>query len=346
MGIFDTPNSKSIIKNEEILNCEYVPKEIPFRENQIQEIANAIKPMLNEMGGSNLFVYGGPGIGKTASIKWVLRELEETTDKIVPLYVNCWNLKTKFFIFSNIANQLNISFTAGKSSEHILQQIIYKLKEKNPVFVFDEIDKIEDTDFLYQIISNFPNSSIHLVSNKSDYLSKIDPRIKSRIMLGNLEFKPYSIEEIKEILKQRTKLAFVKDSINPVFITQLANITYNKKDIRVGIHLLKESARISENKGKSKIEKEHIKEAIEKVFEKKPEEDKLNKDEFLILKIVKENSGEIAGELFEKYKSKNGKLSYKSFKRYAKRLGKLGLLKLKKTSGGFKGRSTRIFIKD
>ncbi len=346
MSIFDVDDVKSIIKNEEILSYDFIPKKIPYRENQIQEIANSIKPMLNERSGSNLFIYGAPGIGKTASVKWVLRELEETTDDIIPIYVNCWNLKTKYFIFSKIANKLNLAFTAGKSSEHILQQIVHKLKNKKSVFVFDEIDKIESTDFLYQIISNFPNACIHLISNKFDYVTKIDPRIKSRIMLKNLEFKPYNLEEINGIIKDRSKKALKSNCIKPEFLKQIANITYNKKDVRVGIHLLKESAKIAEQKGDNKIKKEHIKKAIESSSEKKPEEEKLNKDESLILNVVKENSGEIAGTLYDKYKEKKGKLSYKSFKRYAKRLEKLGLLKLKRTAGGFKGRSTKMYFKN
>lgn len=346
MGLFDVDGTKYIIKNEEILSYDYIPKKIPYRENQIQEIANSIKPMLNERGGSNLFIYGAPGIGKTASIKWVLKELEETTDEIVPIYINCWNLKTKYFIFSRIANKLNLAFTAGKSSEHVLQHIVYKLKDKKSVFVFDEIDKIESTDFLYQITSNFPNACIHLISNKFDYVTKIDPRIKSRIMLKNLEFRPYNLEEINGIIKERAEKALKKNSINPEYIKQISNITYNKKDVRVGIYLLKESAKIAEQKGKNKIEKEDVKKAIESSMDKKPEEEKLNKDESLILEIVKNNDGEIAGKLYEEYESKKGKLSYKSFKRYAKRLEKLGLLKLKRTEGGFKGRSTRMFIKN
>ena len=344
MGIFDVDKTATIIKNEEILSYEYIPSVLPYRENQIQEIANSIKPMLYERSGRNLFVHGAPGIGKTASIKWVLRELSETTDEIVPIYVNCWNLKTKYFIFSEMANQLKISFTAGKSAEHILQQIIYKLKGRRAVFVFDEIDKIDDSDFLYQIVSSFPNSCIHLISNNFDYIVKIDPRIKSRLMLKSIEFKPYTLSEIYGILKERAKLALRKDSFDTALLKQIANITYNKGDVRVGLYLLRESAKIAESEGRRKIDKSHIKKAMESVLDKRIDEEKLNKDEQLIIKIVKGNNGEISGKLYELYTKKSGKLSYKSFKRYIKNLEKLGFLKLELTSGGFKGKSTRIFL--
>ncbi len=344
MGLFDIEGTKSVIKNEEVLNYDYIPKILPYRENQIQEIANSIKPMLNERSGSNLFIHGAPGIGKTASIKWVLRELSETTDDVIPIYVNCWNLKTKYFIFSEMANQLKISFRAGKSAEHILRQVVYKLRGKRAVFVFDEIDKIDDPDFLYQIVSTFPKSCIHLISNKFDYVVRIDARIKSRLMLRNMEFKPYSLNEVYGILKERAKLALKKDTIETQLLKQIANITFNKKDVRVGLYLLRESAKIAEQENKRKITKEHVKKAIENVLDKKPEEEKLNKDENLILDIVKVHNGEVAGPLYEIYKKRGGELSYKSFKRYVNNLEKLGLLKLELTGGGFKGKSTRIFL--
>jgi cell division control protein 6 len=344
MGIFDVDKTANIIKNEEILSYDYVPRVLPFRENQIQEIANSIKPMLYDRTGRNLFIHGAPGIGKTASIKWVLRELSETTDEVIPIYVNCWNLKTKYFIFSEIANQLKISFTAGKSAEHILQQIIYKLRGKKAVFVFDEIDKIEDSDFLYQIVSSFPHSCIHLISNNFDYIVKIDPRIKSRLMLKSIEFKPYSLNEVYGILKERAKLALRKDSLETPILKQIANITYNKRDIRVGIYLLREAAKIAESEGKRKINESHVREAMENVLDKRLDEEKLNKDEQLIINIVKENNGEISGKLYELYKKSGGELSYKSFKRYVKNLEKLGFIRLELTGGGFKGKSTRVFM--
>lgn len=345
MGIFDTDRFKTIIKNEDILSYDYVPKILPYRENQVQEIANSIKPMFNKRTGTNLFIYGAPGIGKTASIKWVLRELSETTDEVLPIYVNCWNLRTRYFVFSEMANQLKISFTAGKSAEHVFQQIVYKLRGKKAVFVFDEVDKIDDSDFLYQVVSSFPNSCIHLISNNFEYITKLDPRIKSRMVLKNMEFRPYTLNETYGILKERAKLALKKDSIDIALLKQIANIAFERHDLRTGIYLLREAAKTAEQQGKGKITKEHIKKAVENVLDKSPEEEKLNKDENLILMIVKEHNGEISGKLFKLYQENGGKLSYKSFKRYVTNLEKLDFLKVELTAGGFKGKSTRVFLK-
>ena len=197
---------------------------------------------------------------------------------------------------------------------------------------------------MYQIVSTFPASSIHLISNRFDYAAKLDPRIKSRLTLSGLEFKPYSADEIYKILTERVKIALRKDSFPPPLLKQIANITFNKGDLRIGLHLLRESSKIAEKSGKIKIDKEHVKKAIETVLDRKPEEEQLNKDENLILEIVKKNNGGISGKLFESYQKVGGELSYKSFKRYIKNLERHGILKSELTAGGFKGKSTRISL--
>lgn len=346
VSIFETEKKmSSIIKNDDALSYEFLPKILPYREGQIQEIALSLKPLLNGQRGTNLFVYGAPGIGKTASIKWVLRELKDTTDDVVPIYVNCWNLKSKYFIYSDIANQLKISFTQGKSAEHILQQIVNKIKEVPAAFVFDEIDKVDDSEFLYQIVSMFPQSCMILVSNSMDYVAKIELRIKSRLMLRNIEFRPYSINELFGILKERSKLALKSDAIEIPLLKQIANVTYSKGDVRVGLHLLREAAKNAESSSKKVIDKDAVAEALKQLESPKVvDEEKLSADEMKILDAVREKDKAIAGDVFERYAKNGGQFSYRSFKRYLQRLQKLGFIKLESTSSGFKGKSTIITL--
>lgn len=345
-NIFDTiKKGGSIIKNEEVLSYEYLPKLLPFREGQVQEIAFAIKPLMAGQRGTNLFIHGAPGIGKTASLQWVLRELKETTDEVVPIYVNCWNFKSKYFIFSDIANQLKVSFIQGRAAEHILQQINHRLRDSAAVFVFDEVDKVDDADWLYQIISTFPRSCILLVSNSQDYTAKIESRIKSRLMLKSLEFRPYNLNEIHGILKERAKLALKPEAIEPSLLKQIANVTLSKGDVRVGLHLLREAAKLAEEKSKRSIDLDSVKAALKTIeMTKIGDEEKLTADEQKILAAVKEKNGGTSGDIYGIYAKNGGQLSYRSFKRYTERMAKLEMIRLETTGGGFKGKSTLISL--
>ena len=75
MGIFGDmlKEGESLFRNEDALDGEFIPKNLPYRENQHQHIATVIKPLLMGRNGRNLFICGAPGIGKTAAVKWVKR---------------------------------------------------------------------------------------------------------------------------------------------------------------------------------------------------------------------------------------------------------------------------------
>ncbi|GAG48355.1 unnamed protein product, partial [marine sediment metagenome] len=89
--------------------------------------------------------------------------------------------------------------------------------------------------------------------------------------------------------------------------------TTEAEDIRVGLHLMRESANIAENSSSRKIILEHAKEAITKVnqFTIKKSTD-LTEDERTILDIIKKNSEKKIGDLYLIYKEQGGKLVYKS----------------------------------
>jgi len=53
-------SGESLIKNEIALDYSYIPKLIPYRENQMRQIAAAMKLLFERRSGRNLFVYGPP----------------------------------------------------------------------------------------------------------------------------------------------------------------------------------------------------------------------------------------------------------------------------------------------
>jgi archaeal cell division control protein 6 len=97
-------SGETIFRDTVILDYDFQPKIMPFREKEQQRFAIGIKPLLQGHNGRNLFVYGAPGIGKTTACKHVLRELEEETDEVIPLYINCWKENTTYKIFSKICD--------------------------------------------------------------------------------------------------------------------------------------------------------------------------------------------------------------------------------------------------
>jgi cell division control protein 6 len=166
MGLFNSmlKDNESLFKDEIALDYEYLPKILPYREKEQRQIAECIKPLLQKRNARNVFVYGAPGIGKTAATKHILRDLENETDEVIPIYINCWKKNTTYRIAYEICEFLECRFLQNKKTDELLKMARDILNKKSVVFVFDEVDKLEDFDFLYSILEDIYRKSIILIT--------------------------------------------------------------------------------------------------------------------------------------------------------------------------------------
>lgn len=336
-------SSETLFKNHVALEFDYQPKLIPYREKEQRVVAGCIKPLFQEKNGKNVFIFGQPGVGKTAACKHIIKELEEETDDIVPLYINCWQRNTTYKIILEICELMDFKFVQNKKTEELFKWIKQTLNKKSVVFVFDEADKLEDLDFLYMILEEIYRKTIILITNYKEWIVDLDERIKSRLMPEIVEFKPYNYEETKGILKQRAEYAFHQNVLSEDAFEFIAKKTFELQDIRMGLHLMKEAGRIAEDKSSRKITLEHAQKSLSKVEEfniKKTSE--LASDEQMILEMVKKNSGKKIGDFFKIYQDSGGKLVYKSFQRKIEKLEKNKFIAVEKTAGGEDGNTTII----
>ena len=336
-------SNESLFKNELALDFEFVPKMIPFRESQQQYVATCIKPLFAKRSGRNLVIHGPPGVGKTVALKHIFRELEETTDEIVPIYLNCWQKNTTYKIFEEICHELGWAFTQNKNTAELLKVIEAKSKNKALVLCFDEIDKAEDYDFLYLLLERILSKTILLVTNFSDWLKDLDMRIKSRLVPDQLEFKEYSVQETLEILKQRLDFAFFPGVWDSAALMAIGDKTAQYKDIRTGLTMLKEAGLEAESKSSKTITVEHAQKAMEKVAYMTPKsEDKLDDDVQEILELIKKNSPSKIGDLYKLYQESGGTAAYRTFQRKIDKLGTNKFISVKKITGGAEGTTSII----
>lgn len=345
MGMFDDylKQGETLFKDAVALDYDFIPKLVPFRETQQRFIAESIKPLFSNRNGKNIMIHGPPGIGKTVAVKHLLKELEEKSDEIVPLYINCWQKNTTFKILMEICDQLGYKFTHNKKSDDLFKIIEEYLNKESVVFVFDEVDKLEDSDFLYMILERIYRRTIILITNYKEWLINLDERIKSRLTPELIEFKQYNSKEITGILKQRLKYAFVDGVLEDAAFDIVCKKTIETGDIRQGLYMLKEAANIAENASSNNISLEHAKSAIAKLEEftvKKT--DDLETEERVILNIVRNNAGKRIGDLYEIYIKNGGTGVYKTFQRKIKKLSENRFLNVKKVTGGKEGSTTIV----
>ena len=330
---------ESLIRDEVPLSYEYLPKILQYREKEQRQFAFAIKPLLQERNGRNLFVYGAPGIGKTVACKHVLHELEEETDAVIPVYINCWKNNTAYKILLEMSERLGIRLTANLKTTELFERIKNEVNKKSAVFVFDEIDKLEDFDVLYMVLEEVYRKAVFLITNYKDEV-QLDERIMSRLNPEMVEFKPYNKEETRGILEHRKKYAFVPGVWEEKGFSMIVEKTAALGDIRKGLFFMREAGNIAEERASRRIEAEHVTSAMAKQF---VQEEKLDGELQKILDLVQQSPGEKMGDVFQKFLAHGGEMSYKNFTRKIDKLEKGKHVVTEKVMGGRDGNTSVVY---
>jgi origin recognition complex subunit 1 len=78
------PISKPLTRYDiarEQLRLEEVPADFPCREKEYEQVYSKIKESIDEFKGRRIFISGQPGTGKTATVRQVIKNLNEKVYK-------------------------------------------------------------------------------------------------------------------------------------------------------------------------------------------------------------------------------------------------------------------------
>jgi len=141
----------------------------------------------------------------------------------------------------------------------------------NVTLVLDEIDKVRNpNDLLYNLtrlrVDKGAKVSIIGISNNLKFLEYLDSRVRSSLGRNRLLFPPYNATELIKILEDRAregiKEGVLEEEVIP-FCSALA--AQRDGDARFAIDLLREAVTVAESEGLSKVTREHVVKAFEKV---------------------------------------------------------------------------------
>ena len=263
-------------KDRDILRPSYIPEKLPHRERQIKQLASILAMALRGERPSNVMIFGKTGTGKTATVKYLQKEVEKAKkwSRVDYLYMNCEVTDTQYSVLQNLGNRFiedfdeRIPFT-GWPTERVYNMLREKLDEERRVVVvvLDEIDKLvykSGDDVLYhltRINEDLKRAKVSIlgISNDLKFTEFLDPRVRSRLSDEKMVFPPYNAEELKDILGQRADLAFDDDVIDESVTSLCAALAAQEHgDARRALDLLRVAAEIAERNNEDKITDEHV----------------------------------------------------------------------------------------
>nr|KJR71660.1 MAG: cell division control protein Cdc6 [Vulcanisaeta sp. AZ3] len=371
-----------IFRNEAALTPEYIPKRLPYREEQLRALETYFKGFLDDPGSMypKVILVGRPGSGKTVTSR-KFGDVVGRSGRVRYVHVSCFLNRTLISVLKDIGVQLNIAVPKrGFSTEEMLSILLDMVRDKDiyAVVVLDDVFHLVNNSgphalgSLIRLGEEYVSKGdryrfgLILISQDLTFMDQLDK--SSQSSLGNtvIRFEPYTKDQIFEILLARAQEALVDGSYDEEIIEMIADVAGSEEghtdehrgDARYAIDILWRSAKLAEMKGSDRVLPEHVRESIKNTL-RGIRSDELRMlplhEKIFLLAIVKSlmknpNSpyihfGVVESEyqmICEQYGQESRK--HTQLWEYLKDLNLKGFVETRTSSKGMRGRTTLISI--
>jgi cell division control protein 6 len=274
--------SSSVIKDLHVLDFDYVPAELPHRNEQLKRLAQLFKPLLTNIA-QNTFIRGPVGTGKTAMVKHFCQSLMSIARKqgkiIEYVHINCRKRSTDAMVLLGVLAHFDPRFPdRGFSVQEMLQVLRTQLqrKEAQLLLVLDEVDallKKKESNIIYDL-TRFNDEtmkastpiSVIMISQK-DVFAEMDTATLSTFKRSNtIILDKYTRDELYDIVQQRVRLAFHPNTVLRESVDLIADIASEYGDARFAIELLWKAGMYADEKHMKQVVPEYVRVAKADTF--------------------------------------------------------------------------------
>ncbi|NHX41415.1 MULTISPECIES: Cdc6/Cdc18 family protein [Haloarcula] len=319
-----------IFTNEDVLRTDWVPDEIPEREDEMDKIEFAMRPITNGSTPHNLFLYGKSGQGKTAVTKFMLEDLQEyfeseesDIDKELNIsYVSCQDAESSYQVLGEILTVLEDDTEKrpkGFSTGDLNKRLFDNLEESGGfhILILDEIDAVgSDDSILYQIPRAAANGKIEEaqvsivgISNDFKFYNQFSRKVDDTLSAVEIHFEPYDADQLRTILQQRVEISFKDGVLEPGVIPQCAALAaQDHGSARQAIEYIHRAGELARHNVDESVTEEHVSRAQDQIdreklienFRSMTTQDKLALTGLLVLELKSETPSRTK-EIYDEY---------------------------------------------
>ncbi|XP_025411201.1 origin recognition complex subunit 1 [Sipha flava] len=197
------------------LHLHAAPKHLPCREVEFKSIHSFLVRKINDELTGSMYISGVPGTGKTATVKRVIDFLN--ADLIMKhsfkfIEINGLRLANPHQAFSVIWKELTTETVSSSRAQALLNDYFSgdEVRNLSTILLVDEVDHIcnRKQDVVYNILdwSSRIGSRVVVITiaNTMDLPERVlRGCVTSRMGLTRLVFKPYTFQQLQEIITNR-----------------------------------------------------------------------------------------------------------------------------------------------
>lgn len=361
----------SVFEDESKLDFDYVPDELPHREDQLRRLARVFKTVLDRGVGvsQSAVVTGRVGSGKTVLTRR-FGELVSGEHGFDYVHVNCRRNNTESLVIYRVLQHFDSGHPKrGYSVEEMIDSLskILNRRDRYLFLTLDEVDRLIDReggDLVYSLSriaddSSESRVSIIYVARDDSFREQLDESTRSTLRGNLLELGVYSRKELEDILDQRVDLAFLPEKVTDESVELIADMASEWGNARFAIELLWKAGKKADEEGARAVVPEHARYAKGETYPEFRKEilDDLDENRLLVLMAVARllrssdrafiTTGEVKeayGRVCENYGVKPRK--HTQFWHYIKDLNGVGAVDADISGEGERGTTTMLSLPD
>jgi orc1/cdc6 family replication initiation protein len=280
---------------------------VVHRTQEVNTLSAALDPITDGEQGETTLLYGPSGVGKTCIARYMAEKLEQSVLEINTQYVNCWEDYSRFKTLYRILEGINRSLDIHRQSTP-RDELLERLRDYDGppyVVILDEVDQLEDKRVLYELYRTQGLTLVLIVNREESLFEPLNDRLTSRFRTATrIGFDRYTVDELVGILQPRVRLGLEDHVVTDEQLEWIANAAAG--DARVGIEVLRVSARRAVSAGLEAITDEVIESAVSEAKSeiRHRNVDRLTEHQRIVLEIIEEYGEVEPSDLYTEYRDR------------------------------------------
>lgn len=284
-----------LILDEAKLSLVYVPRLLPHREREVEEVKRWVRFFVERERPANTFLHvvGPLASGKTALVKRACGGFKGASF----VYVNVDCLRSPRFILSEVLKALGLRVEpTGKDPAELLLRLLELMKGERLIVCFDDVDGYalsgRDTGFLNMLVKGCemePEAKLCLILVYRDpkWLERLNGSVKQRLTGWTVKLEAYRRKQVEDILAYRAEEAFAPGALSGELLSFMAALSSSEPGgVRYGLELMLGAGRIAEATGSDRVKAEHVRLAHAQMIGRGGLWDELSVHDLVLLEAV------------------------------------------------------------